>query len=118
MPAVVVAERHRSRSVRLLAGSQMTPWAGLGVLGGHVLLGAGERGLLVLDRRFGGEDRALAVDVDGSCLDLAVRGDSVYVLVETATETVVRRLVFDRPRGRFVVAGVTNVPGRWESFVR
>jgi hypothetical protein len=62
----------------LLAGSAFTHWNGLGVLGDHLFIGAGRRGVL-LGPVDGKPDRLH--DVDGWCLDLLVLGERLVVLV-------------------------------------
>jgi hypothetical protein len=62
----------------LLAGSDYTPWNGLGVIGEHLFIGAGTRGV-----QFGPVDGKpdRLHDVGGWCLDLVVLGGRLVALV-------------------------------------
>jgi len=76
--------RHRpGLAPTLLAGSTFTHWNGLGVLGDHLFIGAGRRG--VLHGPVDGKPDRLH-DVDGWCLDLLVIGERLIVLVADGEE--------------------------------
>ena len=66
-----------------LAGRTHSNWNGLGFLGDRVYIGAAERGILICRADMGDEDRAGRMKTGGTCLDLVVRGQRIYALVES-----------------------------------
>ncbi len=64
-----------------LAGRTNSAWQGLGLLEGKVLIGAGERGVLVGDQAMTDDDRVRRGKVDGTCLDLKVSQGRILALV-------------------------------------
>jgi hypothetical protein len=103
---------------RLVAGERYTPWAGLAIAAERVLLGAGSRGVVVLPRAFEADSRAELVDVGGSCVDLANRGDLVRALVTSEGTSRVVTLRFDPARNGFRKQSELAVAGAWEQLVR
>ena len=103
---------------KLVAGVRYTPWAGLGLLGDRILLGAGARGVLMLPRTFDADSRAELVDVGGACLDLVVRGNGIYALVAAEGKARVVILRLDPSQGAIRSEGTIAVEGSWEQFVR
>jgi hypothetical protein len=63
---------------RLLAGKTLTIWNGLGAIGKHVFVGAGERGILHMEL---GDEQALLHDAGGPVADLLVLSGRIIALV-------------------------------------
>jgi hypothetical protein len=103
---------------KLVAGARYTPWAGLGLLGDRVVLGAGSRGVLVLPRTFDADSRAELVDVGGACLDLVVRGHGIYVLAASEGHARVVVLQLEPGPGAVRLRDTVAIDGTWEQFVR
>ncbi len=122
VPTVQEREEERGEGAdepqRLVAGGHYSPWAGLGVVGERVLLGAGDRGVMVLPRAFEADSRVELVDLGGTCLDLAVRGAEVLALVASGSAARVATLRFDPSVGAFRKVGDLGVEGSWEQLVR
>jgi hypothetical protein len=113
-----VLEEHVSRQTgkpeKLAAGREFTPWRGLALHRGRVLLAAGARGLLVVPGTFGPDTGATAVGVGGDCRDVIVDGDRTFVLVGGRSDAVVE-LAWDGPAARELRR--VALPGAFDRFL-
>lgn len=114
-----VLEEHVSRETRqpekLAAGTGYTPWRGLALHDGRVLLAAGTRGLLVLPQVFTPDTKATVVAVGDECRDVLVADGRTWVLVGGGENAVVE-LGWDA--GAAKERGRTRLAGSYERFVQ
>lgn len=114
-----VLEEHVSRATgkpeKSIAGTDVTPWRGMAVDAGRVLLAAEARGLLVVPTNFTPDTRARVVELGGSCHDVLVADGRTWALVGGASSAVVE-LAWTGDAAREV--GRTPLPQSYDRFVR